>query len=149
MIYDKISNAKLYKGINANLDVVLDYITSHNLNELEVGKTMIDGDNVYVNRMSYNTKDVKDCRFEGHDNYGDVQIVTKGIEYMASVNLKEGNPTDEYNPEKDIRHYSGNTDLQVKLGDGGFAVFFPEDLHMAKINSNLNEVDKYCFKFKI
>ena len=51
MIYDKLSNLGLYKGMNPNLDTAIDYILSHDLNELPLGKTVVDGDNVYVNVM--------------------------------------------------------------------------------------------------
>ena len=47
MIYDKLINMGLYKGMNRNLDTAIDFILSHNLNELPMGKTVVDGDNVY------------------------------------------------------------------------------------------------------
>ena len=43
MIFDKIENLKLYKDI-PSLTTLVDYIGSHDLNELPDGRTDIDGD---------------------------------------------------------------------------------------------------------
>ena len=51
MIYDKLINIGLYKGMNKNLDTAIDFILSHDLNELPMEKTVVDGDNVYINVM--------------------------------------------------------------------------------------------------
>ena len=51
MIYDKMSNLKLYKGMNKNLDTAIDFITSHDLNTLPLGRTIVDQDNVFINVM--------------------------------------------------------------------------------------------------
>lgn len=48
MIFDKIENIKIYKGIYEHLDEAIEYIENHDLSTLEMGKTVID-DNLYVN----------------------------------------------------------------------------------------------------
>ena len=46
MIYDKLINMGLYKGINKNLDTAIDFILSHNLNELHKPNTAVSEDTV-------------------------------------------------------------------------------------------------------
>lgn len=149
MIYDTLNNYHLYKGINANLDIVIDFIQSHDLSKLPEGKTMIKENQVWVTRMSYQTKKQEDCRFEAHQLYGDVQIVLNGCEYMGYAPINEIILTDEYNSEKDIIHGSGTPFTLCQLNNSMSAVFFAEDAHMAKINPTLENVDKLCFKFKL
>lgn len=44
MIFDKISNLYLYKGMHPNLDIIIDYIANHSLSKLNDGKTIINDD---------------------------------------------------------------------------------------------------------
>lgn len=149
MIYDTLSNAHLYKGINANLDTVIDYMKSHDLSKLPEGKTIIKENQAWVSRMSYQPKQQEDCRFEAHQLYGDVQIVLNGCEYMGYAPINEIMLSDEYNPEKDIIHGTGKPLTLCQLSGNMSAIFFAEDAHMAKINPTLENIDKLCFKFKL
>ena len=53
MIIGKLKNISRYKGISKNIDTAIDYILNNDLLALPKGKTIIDGDNVYVNRDTY------------------------------------------------------------------------------------------------
>lgn len=80
MIYDKLSNLKRYKGMSRNLDTAIDFITSHDLNELPLGKTVIDKDNVFINVMETSAAPVEERQYEFHKNYMDIQMDLVGIE---------------------------------------------------------------------
>ena len=69
MIYDKLTNMGLYKGMNKNLDTAIDFILSHDLNELPMGKTVVDGDNVYINVIDAKAQPVEERAYEIHKNY--------------------------------------------------------------------------------
>lgn len=104
MIIGKLKNISRYKGISKNIDTAIDYILNNDLLALPKGKTIIDGDNVYVNRDTYVAKPLEDCFFENHEKYMDLQVVLKGQEYFAYTDIS--NPTlkvtTPYNPEKDV-----------------------------------------------
>ena len=51
MIVDSFDYIACYKGLHPNLDTVIDWLNSHTLDALENGKTIIDGDKVFVNVM--------------------------------------------------------------------------------------------------
>ena len=80
MIYDKMSNLKLYKGMNKNLDTAIDFITSHDLNTLPLGRTIVDQDNVFINVMETSAASVDERQYEFHKNYMDIQMDLIGIE---------------------------------------------------------------------
>lgn len=60
MIYDKLSNITLYKGLSKNLDTAIQFISTHDLNELPLGKTTIDGDRVYINVMETKAQPIEE-----------------------------------------------------------------------------------------
>lgn len=149
MIYDTLNNMHLYKGIHPNLDRVIEMIQTHGLSQLPMGKTIIEEDLCWVNRMTYQTKPQAECRFEAHRLYGDVQISLIGCEYMGYTPLADIKLCDDYDPDRDIVHGSGSPLTLCCLNQQMAAVFFAEDAHMAKINPSLETVDKLCFKFKL
>ena len=51
MIVDSFDYIMKYKGLHPNLDTAIDWLNSHTLDALENGKTLIDGDKVFVNVM--------------------------------------------------------------------------------------------------
>ncbi|MCR4897653.1 MAG: YhcH/YjgK/YiaL family protein [Acholeplasmatales bacterium] len=159
MIVGKLEHIERYKGLDENLDKAIDYILNNDLMALPKGKTIVDGDNVYINRDTYVAKDLKDCFFERHRYYLDMQIVLKGRELFgytdqANPTLKE---TTGYNTEKDVVKYNQDDPskvedaLFVELGDGTaqFAIVYPEDAHLAKAKANEDMVEKAVIKIKI
>ena len=150
MIIGKLSDLYRYKGISKNIDTAIDYVLNNDLLALPKGKTIIDGENVYLNRDTYVAKDLKDCFFENHENYIDLQIVMKGKERFGYTHIT--NPTlkviSEYNPEKDVRKFQAEGGLFFDLEDG-FALVFTEDVHLAKCKANEELVEKAVIKIKI
>ena len=51
MIVDSFDYIACYKGLHPNLDTAIEWLNSHTLDALENGKTIIDGDKVFVNVM--------------------------------------------------------------------------------------------------
>ena len=51
MIVDSIRNLEQYRGLHNNLDTVIDFLQNCDLKALADGKTIIDGERVYVNVM--------------------------------------------------------------------------------------------------
>lgn len=128
MIFDKLENAALYSGISENLKKGLDFLMNTNLSELEVGRYEIDGKNVFALVSEYDSKLPQDCKLEGHQIYADIQYVISGCEAIGFSPINEQPITIEYNSEKDIVFFAGET-VQLTFVPGVFAVFFPQDLH--------------------
>ena len=57
MIVDSFDYIACYKGLHPNLDKAIDWLNSHTLDALENGKTIIDGDKVFVNVMDADLRD--------------------------------------------------------------------------------------------
>lgn len=150
MIVGKLVDLYRYKGIAKNIDTAIQYIETHDLLALPKGKTIVDGDNVYINRDTYVAKPLEDCFFENHENYMDLQIVLKGKEVFAYTHIT--NPTlkvtTPYNPDKDVTKYSCEGGVFFTLEEG-FALVYTEDVHLAKCKANDEIVEKAVIKIKI
>ena len=130
MIYDKIENHRNYRGIGDGIDAALDYLLNADLEGLEPGKHIIDGDKLFAACMEYETKVENLSKNEAHRKYIDVQYIVRGIEKMNASALDGLMVTEEYDDDKDVIFYEHRTDCTFVAGPGCFAVFFPEDAHM-------------------
>ena len=130
MIFDNIKNCKMYYGVNPKFEKAFDFIKKAMDENLEVGKYEIDGKEIYGIIQSYDSKLKENARFEGHENYIDIQCVVKGSEMMGVMEITNAVISDEYNPEKDVAFYKDSeTASYCKTKDGDFCVFYPHDIH--------------------
>ncbi len=153
MITGKLKDIARYKGLSKNLDTAIDFVLNNDLLSLENGKYEINGKEVYLNRDSYVAKEEKDCFFETHKNYLDLQIVLKGKEYFGYTDITDPGlvVTDPYNEQKDVTKYKVDAENKclVVLENGGFAIVYPEDAHLPKLKINDEKVEKVVVKIKL
>lgn len=132
MIYDKLSNITLYKGISKNLDTAISFISTHNLNDLPLGKTCIDGDKVYINVMETQAEPLEKRQYEVHKNYLDIQMDLIGIERVDTgdfhnVTLKE------YNPDLDVAAAESDDVASCLIGPDNFIICMAREPHKPNI----------------
>ena len=149
MILDKIENAGLYAALSENLKKGFDFLKNTDLINTQTGKHEIDGTNVYAIVSEYESKAHQDCRPEAHRAYADIQYIVSGKEAIGFVTLNNQTVTSEYNPDKDIIFFSGET-TQMPVEAGMFAVFFPQDVHRPCMQiDGPDKVKKVVVKVKI
>lgn len=132
MIYDKLSNLSYYKGISKNLDTAINFITSHDLNELPLGKTSIDGDKVYINVMETKAQPVEERKYELHKNYMDIQIDLIGTERVDTGDFHSVTLSD-YQPEGDVAVAQSSDMASCILGPGNFIICMAREPHKPNI----------------
>lgn len=132
MIYDKLNNLGLYKGMNPNLDTAIDFITTHDLNELPLGKTVVDGTNVYINVMDAKASPVEERDYEIHKNYMDIQIDLVGVERIDTGDCTKME-VDEYDEEKDVAKATAVDLAQCLIGSGNFIICMAGEPHKPNI----------------
>jgi YhcH/YjgK/YiaL family protein len=149
MILDKLNHSNWYSSISENLNKGFEFLRNTDFESLKPGKLEIVGDDVYALVSEYATKDPQDCLPEAHRIYIDIQYIVSGREAIGYVTLDNQQILSEYNPEKDIAFYSGETSTIV-LESGTFAVFFPQDIHRPGMQIDSPEkVKKVVVKVKI
>lgn len=144
MVIDTIDNLEKYVSLNPLFKDVVEFIKSNSLDNLETGKHLIKGADLFVNvqMAKGKTKDV--AVLETHKKMIDIQIPLSAPEtygYTPFCDLPEA----EYNEEKDITKYVGAAETYVTCKPGEFAIFFPQDGHAPCISEE-SELKKAIFK---
>lgn len=132
MIYDKLSNITLYKGLSKNLDTAIQFISTHDLNELPLGKTTIDGDRVYINVMETKAQPIEERKYEVHKNYMDIQIDLIGTERVDTGDYHQVT-LEDYHQENDVAAASSEDLVQCILGPGNFIICMAREPHKPNI----------------
>ena len=130
MIFDSIKNASRYP-FPERLKKALDYVASHDLNALPIGKTVIDGDDIYVNVME---KDVSSegTVYESHERFADIHVVIEGIEVFRMIDRQYVKATTAFNEADDYTLFEkiGGEPTTVVVHPGEFVVQYPEEIHL-------------------
>lgn len=133
MVLDKIENQELYSNIHKDFKKVFDFIKSNDLENIELGKHIIEGENVFVVVMEYTTQDVFECKMETHKKYIDIQYMINGEEHIGVSSLHDETPTTPYDEEGDFMFYTLPALPKIQLKKEHFAIFFPDDIHQTMI----------------
>ena len=117
MVVDRLENIEKYASLNPLFAQAIEFLKSHDLNALEVGKTELKGKELLVNVAQTKPKTKEDAKLETHRDFIDIQIPLSGTEIMG------------YTAEKDITFFSGLAESYIEVKPGMFAIFFPQDGH--------------------
>lgn len=133
MIYDNISNIATYKGLSADIYEGLKYLQQLNP-DIAVGTYQITP-RVKAIVSEYETKRENEYGFEAHRKNIDIQFLLKGSERIACLPIEKLKETQAYSEEKDAAFYTSDAKPQeMTIGDGYFAIFFPQDGHMPQLS---------------
>lgn len=146
MIIDTLENFHHYVGVNPLFSEVLDFIKSHDLKTMPTGIVKIKDDDLFANFCDAKGKKAGEAKVETHDQMIDIQIPLGCSETMGYI-PRQKLPDNEYNSTKDITFYDENPEKLIKIEDGEFAVFFPQDGH-APFISESDIIHKVIFKVK-
>jgi YhcH/YjgK/YiaL family protein len=117
------------------LQKAIETVSSMDLSSLKKGRNEVEGDDIYINVMEYQTTDPENRIWEAHRGYLDVHFVIEGKEYMQINPLSKMN-CQEYQPESDYVPMTGPSGEQVLLQQGEYIVCFPEDAHKTGIKAD-------------
>ena len=84
MIVDVLANSERIEGLNPYFKVVFDYIKTHDLSSMPVGRIDIDGDNAYLKIEDAKGRKTEEAVYERHDKYIDIQT----FEYAGKLWLE-------------------------------------------------------------
>lgn len=131
MIFDSLTNAKQYVGLNAGIDTVLKEAAAYTADNFPKERRVLDGDALFMNFANYETHAAETACFEAHRKYADVMVMIEGEETIYVKNTAAlQNITKEYDAEGDYLLAALDTDrTAVRLTAGSFVVLFPQDAH--------------------
>ena len=130
MIVDVLANSERIEGLNPYFKVVFDYIKTHDLTGMPVGRIDIAGDDAYIKIEDAKGREVKDAVYERHDKYIDIQMPLSGVEgYGWKAKSLLGEERAPYDAVGDFTFYRDPVGSVFTLAPGEFVIFFPEDAH--------------------
>lgn len=150
MIYDKIENLETYVGISEDIRLGMEWLRDVNPN-IEKGVYELSS-RVKAIVSEYTTKEVNENGYEAHREYIDIQYLLKGSEKICCLPLVYLKETKAYKAEIDASFYveADVKPQEVLIGNGYFAVFFPQDGHMPCLYvEKQSDVKKVVVKIKV
>ena len=126
----------------------LQYIADTDLTELEPGKHLLDGDNLFVNIVDSQMKTPEQARLEVHDKYIDIQVpLSKAERFGVKPRNECKEPDGEFNAEKDILFYKDKDWTTITVEVGQAVTFDPDTAHAPLIGEGT--IHKAIFKVKV
>lgn len=150
MVYDKIDNLETYTGISDDIRLGLKWL-------LDVTPAIDKGVFELTPRVKaivseYTTKHENEYGYEAHRQYIDVQYLISGREKVCCLPLEYLKETKAYSEDNDAAFYKEESvrPQELLLGNGYFAIFFPQDGHMPQLCVDKPEkVKKVVIKVKV
>lgn len=123
----------------------MEFIRTTDLNSLENGKHVIDGENLFVNIVDSNMKTPQQARLEVHDRYIDIQVpLSKPETYGIKLRKDCMEPDGVMNEEKDILFYKDPVEETMTAAPGEAVTFAPDMAHAPLIGEGT--IRKAIFK---
>ena len=129
MVIDTLDNCRAYEGLHPRFKAAFDFLLRPDIDALPLGRTALDGNALFANIQTYETKPAEGGKPEAHRRYIDIQCLLEGEEAIGYAPLGDVRADAPFDAEKDIGFYSGATSL-TRLRRGLFAVYFPQDAHL-------------------
>ena len=144
MIKAKLTDFVADDTLSAGIKRGLEWLKANDLHKLADGRYYIDGEAMYANVETYETRTEAD--FEAHRRYVDIQYMIRGREYIGVAPYgKCETVVKPYNSERDIEFLRcAEGEGYQLLNEGEFLILYPEDAHKPSMM-----VDKKCTVKKV
>lgn len=129
MVVDTLKNIEHYKGLSSDIYAGLQFIAKAK-SEIELGIHTIN-QNVKAIVSSYETVDKFERGYESHKNVIDIQYPIIGLERVKWSPIENMNVNIPYDESKDRTFFKdpSKQGTHVDIGNGIFAIMFPDDGH--------------------
>lgn len=144
MMYGQYSSPETYKPLLTDpvWERAFTWIHEH-AESLPDGEHEIDGRRLYANVQTLQTLPVSEAAFEVHKEYLDIHYCISGGEAIGYAPVEQAQTKTQLDREKDYQlfyptdHYSS-----CLMHTGSFAIFFPGELHMPKLQNGIDSTIK-------
>lgn len=149
MIYANVSQLLDYSFLEKKVLECFAYAKEHDLVQYEKGSHEINGEELFVNIVEYETTSADNRFWEAHRKYLDVHVMLNGEEQI-DLNFIENMKQDEFVEADDFLPLHGEMNSFVTLRAGDFLICYPHDAHRTAVAVTKPEkIKKAIFKVKI
>ena len=130
MILDRLDNADCYP-LGAAWQTAIDFLKGLKPDAADQ-KYVLDGDDLFVLVMGYETRVPEPPLFEAHRKYVDIQALVTGEEAIEWAHINGLQVETPFDADKDaiLYHRPPSGITRMELRPGVFAAFWPQDGHM-------------------
>ncbi|MDD1781501.1 YhcH/YjgK/YiaL family protein [Enterovibrio sp. ZSDZ35] len=136
MILGHITQPETYAHLPEAFRRSLAFLAETDMVALPTGRHDIDGDNIYVNVMAFDTQPANEKLAEVHKEYIDIQFLISGAERIGFALANDRNPiAKEYDAESDfylVESMEGES--EIIMSPDMFAIFLTEQPHKPGCN---------------
>ncbi|WP_300700279.1 YhcH/YjgK/YiaL family protein [Bacteroides sp.] len=148
MIVSNLQNSGRIEDLHPLFKILFDYVKNHDLLHAELGRIVLDSDNLFINNVNPECVPAEKQVLEVHHTYIDVHILLEGKEAIGWKAIEDLTmETKPYEEEDDCALYADKPTAYVDLLPGQFAIVYPEDPHAPVIGSG--RIRKLIAKVKL
>lgn len=134
MIISKLENSSRIEPLHPLFKRLFDYVKQHDLLNHELGRIVLEGDELFINNVELKGVSLEKQPLEIHRDYIDVHILLEGEESIGWKAIEDlTNETKPYEKEGDCALYSDRPTTCVNMKPGEFVIVYPEDPHAPAI----------------
>lgn len=149
MIFGNIKNLYEYDYLQSDIKRCFEYASSNDLLNYDNGSYEIDGKNIFVNIVEYETTDFENRFWEAHKKYLDLHLMLDGQEQI-DVNFIDNMEQKEFVENDDFLPLEGEKNSCVLLNKGDFLICYPNDAHRTAVKvKETQKIKKAIFKIII
>lgn len=130
MIITDLQNTATIEALHPAFKQLFDYLKSHNLIDMPLGRIELDGDRLFINNDNPTLRSADEQTIEVHRRYIDVHIPLDRDEIIGWKTT--GHCTDlasDYEKDKDRMFYNDKPTTYITLHPGEVCICYPEDGH--------------------
>lgn len=148
MIVSNLQNSQRVESLHPLFKTLFDYVKTHDLLHTELGRIVIEGDNLFINNVNPECVSADKQVLELHRDYIDVHILLEGAETIGWKAIEDlTTETKPYEKEGDCALFSDAPTTFVDMLPGQFVIVYPEDPHAPVIGQG--KIRKLIGKVKL
>ena len=150
MVFGNIRDLKDFSWLEEGVRKSFQYAQEHDLLSYEKGRHDIDGDDLFVNIVEYETTTPEERFWEAHRQYLDLHFMLRGPEQI-DVGFIDDMEQKEYVEQDDFLPLEGEPSARIVLKNAGdFLLCYPADAHRTAVAVDGPAViKKAIFKIRI
>lgn len=149
MIFGNLRHLEEFGFLDEKIKVCMAFVKDNDLLNFEKGSYKIEGDDLFVNVVEYETTAAENRFWEAHKQYLDVHVVLAGTE-QVDLNFIQNMNLEPYVEADDFLPMSGEKNASVILKKDDFLICYPSDGHRTAVAAGGPEcVKKVIFKVRI
>ncbi len=149
MVFGNVRDLKDFSWQESQVLKCFEYAKNNDLISYEKGSHPIEGDDLFVNIVEYETTTPENRFWEAHRQYLDLHFMLRGPEQI-DVNFIDNMEQKEFVEKDDFLPLEGEPNSHVVLNEGDFLLCYPADAHRTAVQVGEPAViKKAIFKIRI